>query len=139
MTNQERTKILEMIASGKLTLEQADQLMEILGAQSIADAEKWPDQRQRAAGLTNFTGEQIAALKVYEVGADYVRALQEAGLMDLTVKQLISLKNYEVDADDIVALREAGLINLTVEQLISLKTHDGDPSFIESHQIDELL
>jgi hypothetical protein len=57
MTNQERTKILEMVASGKLTLEQAD-------------AEKRPDQRQQAAGLTNFTGEQIAALKVYEVGAD---------------------------------------------------------------------
>jgi len=37
MTNQERTKILEMVASGKLTLEQADQLMEILGAKSIAD------------------------------------------------------------------------------------------------------
>jgi hypothetical protein len=49
------------------------------------------------------------------------------------------LKNYEVDADDIVALREAGFTNLTVEQLISLKKHDGDPSFIESHQIDELL
>ncbi len=39
MTNQERTKILEMVASGKLTM-QADQLMEILGAQSIADAEE---------------------------------------------------------------------------------------------------
>jgi hypothetical protein len=39
MTNQERTKILEMVASGKLTM-QADQLLERLGAQSIADAEK---------------------------------------------------------------------------------------------------
>ena len=45
MTNQERTKILEMVASGKLTIEQADQLLERLGAQSLADAEKRPDQR----------------------------------------------------------------------------------------------
>lgn len=106
MTNQERTKLLEMVASGKLTIEQADQLLEILDAKSIANAEKRPDQRQRAVGLTNFTGEQIAALQVYEVGADYVRALQEAGLMDFTVKQLIALKTYGIDADYIRALRE---------------------------------
>ena len=123
MTNQERTQILEMVASGKLTIEQADQLLEILGAQSLADAEKRSDQRQRAAGFTTFTGEQLAALAVYEVDADYIRALQEAGLRDLTVKQLISLKNYEVDAEYVRALREAGFTNLTVEQLISLKKH----------------
>ena len=123
MTNQERTKILEMVASGKLTIEQADQLLETLGAQSHAYAEKRPDQSVLPAGFTNFTGEQMAALEVYEVDADYIRALQEAGFTDLTVKQLISLKNYEVDADYVRALREAGFTNLTVEQLISLKEH----------------
>ena len=94
MTNQERTKILEMVASGKLTIEQADQLLERLGAQSRADAEKRPDQSVLPVGFTNFTGEQMAALEVYEVDADYIRALQEAGLRDLTVKQLISLKEH---------------------------------------------
>ncbi len=94
MTNQERTKILEMVASGKLTIEQADQLLERLGAQSLADAEKRSDQSVLPAGFTNFTGEQMAALEVYEVDADYIRALQEAGLRDLTVKQLIFLKKH---------------------------------------------
>jgi SHOCT-like protein len=94
MTNQERTKILEMVASGKLTIEQADQLLETLGAQSFADAEKRPDQSMLPAGFTNFTGEQMAALEVYEVDADYVRALQEAGFTNLTVKQLIALKKH---------------------------------------------
>ena len=132
MTNQERTKILEMVASGKLTIEQADQLLETLGAQSMASAEKRPDQNKNASGFTNFTGEQMAALEVYEVDADYIRALQEAGLRDLTVKQLISLKNYEVDADDIVALREAGFTNLTVKQLISLKTYEVDAEYVRA-------
>ena len=113
MTNQERTKILEMVASGKLTIEQADQLLERLGAQSLADAEKRPVQSVLPAGFTTFTGEQMAALEVYEVDADYIRALQEAGLRDLTVKQLISLKNYEVDADYVRTLQEAGFTNLT--------------------------
>ena len=123
MTNQERTKILEMVAEGSLTIEQADQLLERLGAQSRADAEKRPDQSVLPVGFTTFTGEQMAALESYEVDEGYIRALQEAGLRDLTAKQLISLKNYEVEADDIVALREAGFTNLTVEQLIALKKY----------------
>ena len=134
MTNQERTKILEMVASGKLTIEQADQLLETLGTQSLADSEKRPDQSVLPAGFTNFTGEQIAALAAYEVDADYIRVLQEAGLRDLTVKQLISLKNYEVDADDIVALREAGFTNLTVKQLISLKNYEVDADYVRTLQ-----
>jgi CubicO group peptidase (beta-lactamase class C family) len=61
MTNQERTKILEMVASGKLTIEQADQLLERLGAQSTADVEKRPDQGQEALkafveGLGQYCG-----------------------------------------------------------------------------------
>jgi hypothetical protein len=94
MTNPERTKILEMVAEGSLTIEQADQLLEPLGAQSQASATPRPDQSQNASGFTTFTAEQMAALEVYEVDADYIRALQEAGLRDLTVKQLIALKNY---------------------------------------------
>ncbi len=124
MTNQERKKILEMVAEGSLTIVQADQLLERLGAQSTTFLEKLPGQG--ASGFTNFTGEQIAALEAYEVDADYIRALQEAGLRDLTMKQLISLKNNEVDAEYVRALREAGLTDLTVEQLIALKSYEVD-------------
>jgi hypothetical protein len=131
MTNQERTKILEMVASGKLTIDQADQLLETLGTQSMASAEKRPDQNKNASGFT-FTGEQMAALEVYEIDADYIRALQEAGLRDLIVKQLISLKNYEVDAEYVRALREAGFTNLTVKQLISLKNYEVDAYYVRA-------
>ncbi len=121
MTNQERTKILDMVAAGSLTIEQADQLLERLSAQSTAFVEKRPEEGQEASGFTNFTGEQMAALEAHEVDADYIRALREAGLRDLTVKQLISLKNNEVDAEYVRALHKAGFTNLTVEQLIVLK------------------
>lgn len=63
MTNQERTKILEMLVSGTLTIEQADQLLERLGAQSQASAEKRPDQSKNASGFTTFTGEQMAPFR----------------------------------------------------------------------------
>ncbi len=134
MTNPERTKILEMVAEGSLTIEQADQLLERLSAQSQASAEQRPDQSQLTAGFPTFTGKQMAALEAHEVDADYIRALQEAGLRDLTVKQLISLKDYEIDADEIVALREAGFTDLTVKQLISLKTYEVDADDIRARR-----
>ena len=147
MTNEERIKILEMVAAGKLTVEQASQLMDTLGTKSATDAAQRPDQGQRSggytqetigrirgyrksgdtvlteAGLANFPARQIAALKNYGVDADYIRALQEAGLADLTVRQVISLYNYGVDADDVRALREDGVAGPTVERLLSLKKY----------------
>ena len=147
MTNEERRKILEMVAAGKLTVEQASQLMDKLGTKSATDAAKRPDQGQRSggytqetlgrirgyrksgdtvlteAGLANLPARQIAALKNYGVDADYIRALQEAGLADLTVRQVISLYNYGVDADDVRALREDGVAGPTVERLLSLKKY----------------
>jgi hypothetical protein len=147
MTNEERIKILEMVAAGKLTVEQASQLMDLFSTKSTTDAAKRPDQGQRSggytqetigrirgyrksgdtvlteAGLANFPARQIAALKNYGVDADYIRALQEAGLADLTVRQVISLYNYGVDADDVRALREDGVAGPTVERLLSLKKY----------------
>jgi hypothetical protein len=43
MTSEERKKILEMVASGRLTVEQADQLMDLLSAKGTTDAEKRPE------------------------------------------------------------------------------------------------
>lgn len=147
MTNEERIKILEMVAAGKLTVEQASQLMDKLGTKSATDAAKRTDQGQRSggyiqetigrirgyrksgdtvlteAGLVNLPARQIATLKNYGVDADYIRALQEAGLADLTVRQAISLYNYGVDADDVRALREDGVAGPTVERLLSLKKY----------------
>src|SRR5215469_4435373 len=120
MTNQERTKILEMGASGKLTIEQADQFLERMGTQSTAFAEKRTDQSVLPAGFPTFTAKQLAALEAYEVDADYIKALHEAGLRDLTAKQLIALKTYEVEAEEILARRAVDFADLTVERLIAL-------------------
>jgi hypothetical protein len=92
MINQVQARILEMVVSGELTVEQADELLKRLDAQSGADAERQSDQRQRATGFSKYTGAEIAALKNYEVDADYVRALREAGFAELTVEQLIVLR-----------------------------------------------
>src|SRR5215467_11126055 len=88
-TQQERRKILELVAEGSLTIEQADQLLETFSAQSATFVEKRPDLSLHPMGFTTFTGEQLADLEDYEVDAEYIREMHEAGLRDLTVKQLI--------------------------------------------------
>jgi SHOCT-like domain len=123
MTHQERTKILEMVAEGSLTVEQADHLLERLGVPGQISAEKQPRKSENASEFATFTKEQLAALAAYDVDEAYIQALREAGLRDLTVKQLISLKNYEVEADEIKVMRAAGFTELTVEHLIFLKEH----------------
>jgi hypothetical protein len=132
MTHQERTKILEMVAEGSLTVEQADQLLERLGVPGQISAEKQPDKSENASEFATFTKEQLAALAAYEVDEAYIQALQEAGLRHLTVKQLISLKTYEVEADDVRALREVGFTDLTVEHLIALKNYEVDAEYIRA-------
>jgi len=162
MTNEERIKILEMVAAGKLTVEQASQLMDTLGTKSATDAAQRPDQGQRSggytqetigrirgyrksgdtvlteAGLANFPARQIAALKNYGVDADYIRALQEAGLADLTVRQVISLYNYGIDANYVRALQEAGLADLTVRQVISLYNYGVDADDVRALREDSV-
>ncbi|GHO48770.1 hypothetical protein [Ktedonospora formicarum] len=159
MTNEERIKILEMVATGKLTVGQASQLMDTLGMKSTTDAAKRPDQGQRSggytqeaigrirgyrksgdtvlteAGLTNLPARQIAALKNNGVDANYIRALQGAGLVaDITVDQVISLYNNGIDADYIRALQEAGLTDLTAKQVISLYNNGIDADYIRALQ-----
>src|SRR5260370_26878506 len=138
MTNKERIKILEMVAAGKLSVEQAGELMDILGAKSATDAEKRSDQELRAneynqeamgrirgyrragdrglraAGLPNLTVEEIGALRMYGVGTNYVRAMLETGLGDLTVKQIISLNNYGINANYVLTVNISGTVWLCI-------------------------
>jgi hypothetical protein len=161
MTNKERIKILEMVAAGKLSVEQAGKLMDILGAKSATDAEKRSDQGLRAneynqeamgkirgyrragdrglraAGLPNLTVEEFGALMNNGVSAEYARDLLETGLGDLSLDQIISLMNNGVSAEYIRALRETGLSDLTVKQIIRLMNNGVDPLFASSYLNEE--
>jgi hypothetical protein len=146
MTSEERKKILEMVASGRLTVEQADQLMDLFGTKSTTDAEKRPEGQRtgeytresmgrirgygkvvdKGLRVGELTAREITSLMNHGVDTGYVRALMDLGLPDLTVKQIIDLRNYGVDANYVRALQEAGLADLTVRQAISLYNYGVD-------------
>jgi hypothetical protein len=132
MTNKERVKILEMVAAGKLSVEQAGELMDILGAKSATDAEKRSDQELRA---NKYNQEAMGKIRGYRRAWD--RGLRAAGLPNLTVEEIGALMNNGVSAEYIRALLETGLSDLTVKQIIRLKSHGVDPLFASSYLNEE--
>src|SRR5690349_11324214 len=140
-------KVLEMLAAGKLTIEQANQLIEVLevgsagrsspagygsaqpayeGAtiaiEKCAGAERRPGFRGKE-GLAYFTLDQIITLSEHEVDPEFIKRLREAGFGDLSIDQIIALSEHEVDPDFIRRLRREGLADLTFEQIIALSEH----------------
>ena len=158
--NAERTKVLEMLATGAITIEQANQLIEALEAGSAPSAaqegyrqslrepsvyegativfQKQGDVGgseqapgfQGSAGSAQFTLEQIVTLSENDVDPNFIKELWEAGMTDLTFEQIITLSEHDVDPDFLKRLRRAGVTDLTFEQIIALSEHEVDPDFI---------
>jgi len=138
MTKEERIKILEMVAAGRLSVEQANKLMDILSAKSTTDTEKRLEEglrtdeytqeamgRIRGYGKTLDRGLRAVGLKwdkPHDAGTDYVKALRGTGLVELTTDELATLKMNGVSANYVKSLREAGLGDLKTDQIITLKS-----------------
>src|SRR2546423_1089214 len=143
---------LEMLAAGKITIEQANKFIEVLREPSLSTTEQWGGQRQREhrgtphleplepvepldhRRRTNFTLDQMIELSEHEVDPSYLRSLRDAGLTDLTVDEIIELSEHEVDPSYFAKLREAGLYDLSVNQIIELSEHEVDPSYLKALQ-----
>src|SRR2546423_14887792 len=140
--SEERTMVLEMLAEGKITIEQANQLIEVLGVPSLSETEQWTGQpsfeehkihhqkhleHQEHRALSQFTFDQMIELSEHEVEPGYLRSLRDAGLTDLTVDEIIQLSEHEVEPAYLIKFREAGISDLTVDQLIELSEHEIKP------------
>src|SRR2546430_16887546 len=112
--------VLEMLAAGKITIEQANQLIEVLGEPSLSTAEQWAGQRQRE-----------------ERGTPHLEPLEPVEPLDhrrrtnFTLDQMIELSEHEINPSYIRRFREAGLTNLSVEEFIELNEHETNPSYVK--------
>src|SRR6266699_3151668 len=147
--SEERVQVLAMLVTGKITIDQANQLLEVLGEEPLSEPERWSSQsrkqdegwrepvrefqgRTAAQRMPSFTFDQIIELSEHEVKPSYARALREAGLMDLSVDQVIELSEHEIKPSYLAKLREAGLTDLTFDQVIELNDHDVKPAYIKA-------
>jgi hypothetical protein len=134
---EERRQILEMLAAGRLTVEQANQLLDALEPEQSAkpagprsagrQGERQGPPRRRGATMSP---EMLVPFKALAIDAAYVQELRDAGLEGLTPELLVRLRAVGVDAAYVHELREAGLENLTPEVLVSLRALGVDGAYI---------
>jgi len=130
---EERWKVLEMLAAGTISVEQADQLLEAIGPQPSprTDIRSNTTPPTRTAGI-GITVEELIELREHDVDADYLHAVRSAGFSGLSVEQIIELHEHEVDADYLKALRDAGFSDLRIEQVVELREHDVDADYLRA-------
>lgn len=96
----ERKQVLDMVASGSVTVEQAEQLMQALDkldAPAAAPRALQPSDTPQT--MPKLTFEQLVALGKYGIPPGYVRELREAGCTDLTFDQVIRLGKYGISPE----------------------------------------
>src|SRR6266849_6516786 len=147
--SEERVQVLAMLVTGKITIDQANQLLEVLGEEPLSEPERWTSRgwkqdegwrepvrefqgRTAAQRMPSFTFDQIIELSEHEVDPAYFIKFREAGLTDLDVEQIIELSDHEVKPAYVKALREAGLVDLSFDQVIELSEREVDPAYVRA-------
>jgi len=88
----------------------------------------------KSAGLENLTVDQLIALKVQGVTAEYVRGLQAAGLKP-GVDEIIAMKVQGITPDYVKGVSDLGL-QANADELIALKVQGVTPDYIRQMRAD---
>lgn len=139
--SEERALILEMLRSERVTVEQADQLLEALGAAApirphepatgAGRQRQWDGRDERVDDfLASLTPKQLIKLRDHDVSGAFVQQMRAAGLGELNIADLIKLHDHGVTPHFVTELREAGLAALTRDDLLALCDHGVDAAFV---------
>jgi hypothetical protein len=150
-----RARILEMVKDGKISIDQADELLEALeNAQpnmpaqvSPLEPEHQPRVEIRISRSTNggkYNFEQMIELGKFGVSAKFVRELAEIGLTDLGFEDVIELGKFGISPKFVLEMRqlseEFDLGELNLERIIELGKFGVSAKFvremIETQMID---
>ena len=134
--SEERLKVLEMLANGRITVEQANQLLATLGLSEeprndpgIDDhgsAEEEDDSPNANSRFGEWTFEQILQMGVMGVEPEFVLEAREA-YPELSLDQIVHLSQVGVEPSFIRKVRESGLDDLSFDQIVHMGTVGVDP------------
>ena len=139
--DEERFKIMQMLADGTITTDEADLLLEVLeAAPAEPTAATGPTQRiappsretliQPARTFANLTLDQLIELRIHGVDPEFIQEMRAAGLGDLSFDQLVEASIHGVRPEFIREMREAGLTDLTFDQMLELGIHGVTADFV---------
>jgi len=116
--DEERFKIMQMLADGTITTDEADLLLEALDAApaepvaATGQTQRITPQReaseQPATTFANLTLDQLIELRTHGVDPDFIKEMREAGLGDLSFEQMLEASIHGVDPDFIRKMRQVG-------------------------------
>jgi hypothetical protein len=127
--NNERRQVLEMVAAGTITPEQADELLDALGIEPVPKPEMTTRVSSRSR-KPKFTSDELVMLGSHGVDGKYVRSLRDAGLSNLTVDEIIQLYNHGIDPAFVAELRDMGYIDLTSDELVEFQNQGVGSDFV---------
>ena len=138
----EALHVLQMLSEGKLTVDEADELLAVLDKGELPTTPARPARRAGSVTaahrvrdnvlLPNLTLDQLTTLKAVGVKGEYIAAMRDAFDEPLEIGQLIQLKSVGVDPKYVAAMRDCGLADLTVDQLVALKSVGVKPDYVEA-------
>jgi hypothetical protein len=142
----ERGRVLDMLRAGRITDEQADQLLRQLTASLLTDHERLFSAEstqsstpafasssaptlQQTSGA-RFTLDELIGLSAHDVDPAYVNAVHDAGYSDLPLEEVIEMHAREVDPVVLARFHRAGLDDLTVDEILEMHAHEVDPNYV---------
>lgn len=132
---EERRKVLEMLAEGTLTPEQANEFLEAMAARG-ATGEGTASEVGPMVPVSMADGalDPNLVIDLVTVGGDveYVRQLRDLGLLDLPPDLLKSLTAVTHDPEYIRDVRDRGLLDLPHDLLVSLSAIKHDAAYIQT-------
>jgi hypothetical protein len=137
--SEERQKVLEMLAEGRLTPEQADRLLEALGTAGQGAQRPQPEPRPGRTDnpqqrfLSGLTADQLIKMRQHGVNPDFIQEIRGLGFTDLNVDQLIKMRIHGVGPDFIEEMRGLGF-SADVDALIKLRNHGVNAEFVQEMQ-----
>jgi len=127
----ERLMVLDMIAEGKITAEEAEQLfkaMEESGDESASDAPELGAPLSDLSYLPSFSAS--TSIGGRSSSKDVVAALKEAGIDQATLSDIQELQSHKVTAEYIREIRALGLEPDGLGEWINLRAHDITPRYV---------
>jgi hypothetical protein len=86
----------------------------------------------KAAGLTEFTVDQLIAMKIHGVSPDFVRAIRQLGFT-LGPNQLVAFRIHQVTPEFIREVQATGL-RPTADQLVAMRIHGVGADYVRALQ-----
>lgn len=145
--NEERTHVLQMLANGKISVDEAQALLGALekgGKPNEASVEsepvprrhshrasrRWRRKRRRHREPEDLI-DQVLELRIHGIDGRFIAEMKESGLGDLTRDDLVALKIHGISPAYIDGLRQAGLEDISVDDLVEMAIHGVDPDFVD--------